>query len=162
MNPLWNLYPIKYRKSSIKPPLSSKPPLFRGGKLISPPPLYSPSLLRPPSLLSPPSKVLEKNRPPGGLIEDLRYILWLFIDTLIINNNPIGPSLVNITQIWVVIGHQYGFSAVVPHMSFPSPRNQWWCHEMLTVFSGYKLSILSCLVETLDLMTVLYYYLVEL
>ena len=52
----------KYHKSSIKPPLSNKPPpsnkppLFRGGKLISPP-----------SLLSPPSKVLEKNKPPGGL-----------------------------------------------------------------------------------------------
>ena len=86
----------------------------------------------------------------------IKYILWLFIDTLVINNNLIGPSLVNITQIWVVIRHQYGFSAVVPHMSFPSPRNQWWCHEMLIVFSGYKLSILSCLVETLDLMTVLY------
>ena len=34
----------KYRKSSIKSPLSIKPPLFRGGKLISPPP----SLLPPP------------------------------------------------------------------------------------------------------------------
>ena len=86
----------------------------------------------------------------------IKYILWLFIDTLIINNNLIGPSLVNITQIWVVIRHQYGFSAVVPHMTFPSPRNGWWWHEMLTVFSGYKLSILSCLVETLNLMTVLY------
>ena len=36
---------LKYRKSSIKPPLSNKPPLFSGGKLI-----------RPPSLLSLPSR----------------------------------------------------------------------------------------------------------
>ena len=28
----------RFRKSSIKPPLSNKPPLFRGGKLIRPPP----------------------------------------------------------------------------------------------------------------------------
>lgn len=94
--------------------------------------------------------------PSSWNLYPIKYILWLFIDTLVINNNLIGPSLVNITQTWVVIRHQYGFSAVVPHMSFPSPRNQWWSHEMLTVFSGYKLSILSCLVETLDLMTVLY------
>ena len=87
----------------------------------------------------------------------IKYILWLFIDTLVINNNLIGPSLVNITQIWVVIRHQYGFSAVVPHMSFPSPRNQWWCHEMLTVFSGYKIIIHFKLFSwTLDLMAVLY------
>ena len=49
---------------TVNPLLTPPPPLFRGGKLISPPP----------PLLSPPSKVLEKNKPPGGLIEDLGYM----------------------------------------------------------------------------------------
>jgi len=35
------------------------------------------------------------------------------------------------TQIWVVMRHQYGISALVSQMS-----NQWWRHEMSPVFSG--------------------------
>ena len=39
--------------------------VMRSAKLNKPPPLS----------IKPPSKVLEKNKPPGVLIEDLRYVL---------------------------------------------------------------------------------------
>ena len=60
-------------------------PVMRFAKLNKSPP----SLLSPPSISSPPSKVLEKNKPPGGLIEDLRLvdlvtlIVHSYFDTLL-------------------------------------------------------------------------------
>ena len=37
--------------------------------------MHSAKLNKPPLSIKPPSKVLEKNKPPGVLIEDLRYVL---------------------------------------------------------------------------------------
>ena len=59
------------RKSSLSHTKVFLLQVMRFAKLNKTPPLFK---APPPPLLSPPSKVLEKNKPPGGLIEDLRYL----------------------------------------------------------------------------------------
>ena len=74
---LWRIVTIfLLLEKAVKRPVTTSPsgetlvPLMHFAKLNKPPLSF-----KPPSLLSPPSKVLEKNKPLGGLIEDLQYCL---------------------------------------------------------------------------------------